>query len=88
MLSGALRMLPFVLSDYQDILYLVHRYSSLLLIICVMAHIYLGTFANPGTWQILLTGKVSSRWAFLHHPQWQYEEKDGIVESGSETRVS
>lgn len=88
MLSGAGRMLPVVFSDYQDVLYLVHRYSSLLLVICVMAHIYLGTIANPGTWQILVTGKVSSRWAYLHHPQWQYEQKNGVVESGSETRVS
>jgi len=88
MLSGVLRMFPVVFASYQEIVYLVHRYSSLLLVIFVMVHIYLGTIANPGTWQVLLTGKVSTRWAYLHHPLWQHKAKNGVVESGRESCVS
>lgn len=87
-LSGVLRMFPLILSDYQKIFYLAHRYSSLLLIVCVMSHFYLGTAANPGTWQVLVTGKVSARWAYLHHSLWRYKGQNGIVESGRENRIS
>jgi formate dehydrogenase subunit gamma len=87
-LSGVLRMFPVILPQYQQVTYLVHRYSSLLLVLTVLAHIYLGTFANPGTWQVLLTGKVSARWAYLHHLLWQYKAGDGVVESGREKRIS
>ena len=88
MLSGVGRIFPMVLAGQQDIILLIHRYSSLLLIIFVLAHIYLGTLANPGTWQVLVTGKVSARWAFLHHSLWQYKARNGMVESGREKRVS
>jgi formate dehydrogenase subunit gamma len=87
-LSGVLRMLPIILPQYQQVTYLIHRYSSLFLVLIVMAHIYLGTFANPGTWQILLSGKVSGRWAYLHHSLWRPQARNGAVESGREKRVS
>ena len=87
MLSGALRMFPIILSQYQGIVYQVHRYSSLLLVIFVIVHIYLGTAANPGTWQVLLSGYVSSRWAKLHHSLWQHQVEEG-AESGEENRTS
>ncbi len=88
MLSGALRMFSVIFSGCQDIIYLVHRYSSLLLVIFVIVHIYLGTLANPGTWQVLVTGKVSARWTYLHHPLWRHKAHNGVVESGRESRVS
>ena len=87
MLSGALRLFPVIFPQFQDIIYLAHRYSSLLLAIFVLVHIYLGTLANPGTWQIILTGCVSARWAYLHHSLWHRQIND-VVESGKEIRVS
>jgi formate dehydrogenase subunit gamma len=81
-------MFPVIFSSCQEIIYLIHRYSSLLLVIFVIVHIYLGTLANPGTWQVLLTGKVSARWAYLHHSLWQHKAQNGVVESGQEARIS
>ena len=70
-LSGLARMFPiFVDTNIQEIFYQLHRYSGLFLVMTVIAHIYLGTFANPGTWQVIISGYVSSRWAKHHHPLW------------------
>ena len=36
----------------------------------VLAHAYLGTVANPGTWRVLVDGSVTRAWAEHHHPNW------------------
>jgi cytochrome b subunit of formate dehydrogenase len=36
----------------------------------VLAHAYLGTVANPGTWRVLVDGSVTREWAEHHHPNW------------------
>ncbi len=38
-----------------------------------MAHAYLGTIANPGTWRALIDGKVGRKWAKKHHSEWYKE---------------
>ena len=69
-LSGLVRMFPLFDANIQEISYQVHRYSNLFLVMAVIAHIYLGTLANPGTWRVIISGYVSSRWARHHHPIW------------------
>jgi formate dehydrogenase subunit gamma len=46
------------------------------LVAAVIAHAYLGTVANPGTWSAMVTGKVSRLWAKKHHSEW-YKEVAG-----------
>ncbi len=70
MLSGAGRMFPVFGAGIQEIVYLVHRYSSLFLVMFAIIHIYLGTLANPGTWHVIISGYVSYPWAKEHHPIW------------------
>ena len=36
----------------------------------MLAHAYLGTVANPGTWRVLVDGSVTREWAEHHHPNW------------------
>ena len=36
----------------------------------LIVHVYLGTVAYPGTARGMIDGKVSRRWAALHHPRW------------------
>ena len=36
----------------------------------MLAHAYLGTIANPGTWRVLIDGSVTREWAEHHHPNW------------------
>jgi formate dehydrogenase subunit gamma len=69
-LSGLVRMFPIFDANIQEIFLQVHRYSGLFLVMAVIAHIYLGTLANPGTWLVIIWGYVSSRWAKHHHPIW------------------
>jgi formate dehydrogenase subunit gamma len=36
----------------------------------IVAHIYLGTAALPGTFRSMTRGTVTKAWARLHHPRW------------------
>jgi cytochrome b subunit of formate dehydrogenase len=35
-----------------------------------IVHTYRTTVAKPGTWRALLSGRVSARWARVHHSLW------------------
>jgi formate dehydrogenase gamma subunit len=48
----------------------VHNLFGFALIAGVLAHAYLGTIANPGTWRVLVDGSVTREWARHHHPLW------------------
>ena len=78
--SGVGRVFPILGVDFQNIIYQAHRYSSLFLVMVVIVHIYLGTLANPGTWQAILSGYVGMRWAQKHHPLW-WKKIDKSVEA-------
>jgi formate dehydrogenase gamma subunit len=47
-----------------------HNLFGFFLIAGVLAHAYLGTVANPGTWRVLVDGSVTREWAEHHHPNW------------------
>jgi formate dehydrogenase subunit gamma len=51
----------------------IHGIGSVVLVACALAHAYLGTIANPGTWRVLVDGKVSRAWAREHHSEWYKE---------------
>ncbi|MEJ5299855.1 MAG: formate dehydrogenase subunit gamma [Thermodesulforhabdaceae bacterium] len=56
----------------------IHGFFAVVFFAGVIAHAYLGTIANPGTWRILVDGKVSKTWIKKHHSVWYKEhvEKD------------
>jgi len=71
--GGVLGMGPFygaVVNGMRLLHYLATVAGGLLLI----AHVYLGTVAYPGTLGGMLHGSVSRSWAKLHHPAWKEEE--------------
>jgi formate dehydrogenase subunit gamma len=45
--------------------------------IAIVFHVYLGTAAEPGTFQAMTRGVVSRQWARFHHPGWYREVHDG-----------
>lgn len=59
-----------------------HNLVGFILIAGVLAHAYLGTVANPGTWRVLVDGYVTKKWAEHHHPFWyrQVAEKQRAQE--------
>lgn len=57
--------------------YTLHDIAAIALIAGVLGHVYLGTFANPGTIMAIITGRVKKSWAEKHHSEWakKIEEK-------------
>ena len=51
--------------------YTLHDLCAYLMIVCVVGHAYLGTFANPGTIGSIFNGKVARAWLEHHHPDYQ-----------------
>jgi formate dehydrogenase subunit gamma len=50
--------------------YLLHDVTFVLFLMLVVWHVYLGTLAEPGTFQAMTRGTVTKAWARLHHPAW------------------
>jgi len=68
----------------------IHNLVAFVMIAGVVAHAYLGTIANPGSWQVLVDGMVSKLWAEHHHPNWYRElvkEKVIKVENDSDKNL-
>ncbi|HLD46576.1 MAG TPA: formate dehydrogenase subunit gamma, partial [Desulfobaccales bacterium] len=51
----------------------VHGFFAIIFVAAIIAHAYLGTIANPGTWSAMVDGKVSRLWAKKHHSEWYKE---------------
>lgn len=54
----------------------VHYFVTLPGGLLLIAHVYLGTVAYPGTAKGMLHGTVSRAWARLHHPLWYEKETE------------
>ncbi len=62
----------------------VHSLFAFFMIAGVLAHAYLGTIANPGTWRVLIDGYVTKTWAKHHHPNWYRQVMHDRGESADE----
>jgi len=56
--------------------HLFHNLCFLYFVVSIPIHIYLGTFANPGSIQIMVSGKVPYEWARKKYPKWIAEVED------------
>ncbi len=63
-------------SDFLTSMRFVHYLVTLPGGLLLIAHVYLGTIAYPGTAGGMLHGKVSRAWARLHHPLWYEKETE------------
>lgn len=70
LVTGFGRVVPLLGPTGQELLLWGHRLGALAFILAGLAHLYLGTFANPGTFTAMITGKVTPQWAKDHHPLW------------------
>ncbi len=50
--------------------HLLHNLCFLFFVVAIPAHIYLGTFANPGSFRIMIYGTVPYEWAKKQYPKW------------------
>jgi formate dehydrogenase subunit gamma len=77
LLSGIVLWFPLSFPQFlRELSLVLHDVTFILFAIAIIAHIYLGTAAEPGTFESMTRGTVSKRWARLHHPRW-YREVTG-----------
>jgi formate dehydrogenase subunit gamma len=62
---------------FNCLLSTVHGFFAIIFVAAIVAHAYLGTIANPGTWSAMVDGKVSRLWAKKHHSEWYKEISAG-----------
>jgi formate dehydrogenase subunit gamma len=86
LVTGLGRAVPVLDAFGQELLYQVHRYSALLFVMAAIGHLYLGTFANPGTFGAMLTGKVTPQWAEQHHPLWWKTINEQVEQRGNKPK--
>ena len=73
--SGFLLWQPeaFPLRWLRESAWVLHDVTFILFAVALVLHVYLGTAAEPGTFQAMTRGTVSTAWAKLHHPKWLRE---------------
>jgi formate dehydrogenase subunit gamma len=77
LLSGIVLWFPLSFPQFlREVSLVLHDVTFILFAVAIIAHIYLGTAAEPGTFESMTRGTVSKRWARLHHPRW-YREVTG-----------
>jgi formate dehydrogenase subunit gamma len=54
----------------RQISILVHEIAALAVIGGIIVHIYMGTAVVRGSLRAMISGKVTTAWAKLHHPRW------------------
>lgn len=70
LLTMLLSMVPILGTAGQYLMYDLHRYAALVLMIMTMWHAYATTLMKPGGLTAILRGRVSSGWAKRYHPLW------------------
>jgi formate dehydrogenase subunit gamma len=58
-------------------LYVGHVLGVLVLGSFLVIHFYLGTYGNPGTFQVMGHGYVTKGWAKKHRPKWLKDVEAG-----------
>ncbi|HKJ52004.1 MAG TPA: formate dehydrogenase subunit gamma [Gammaproteobacteria bacterium] len=67
----------------MEFYHLVHSIAAVVLILVSFGHIYMGTAALEGTFEVMQTGYCDANWARDHHDLWYEKVKDS---AGAEPR--
>jgi formate dehydrogenase subunit gamma len=71
LLSGIVLWWPMEFGQgLREVSILLHDVAFIFFFVAIVAHIYLGTAAEPGTFRSMTRGTVTRAWARLHHPRW------------------
>src|SRR5437868_14601096 len=62
--------------EVREVSLVIHDLGFIVFTVAIIGHIYLGSFAFPGTFEAMVRGTVTRSWARLHHPRW-YREVTG-----------
>jgi len=70
LLSMLLSMVPIFGTAGQHLMYDLHRYAALVLMVMTIWHAYATTLMKPGGLTAILRGRVTTGWAKTYHPLW------------------
>jgi formate dehydrogenase subunit gamma len=72
----------------MEFYHIIHSIAAVVLIVVSFGHIYMGTAALEGTFEVMQTGYCDANWAKDHHDLWYEKVKDtgGVEEKESEVR--
>jgi formate dehydrogenase subunit gamma len=70
LLSMLLSMMPVFGTAGQHLMYDLHRWAGLILLVATLWHAYATTAAKPGGLTAILRGRVTKAWAERYHPLW------------------
>ena len=59
--------------------HIIHAISTGVLMVVALGHIYMGTAAMEGTFEVMKTGYCDANWAKEHHDLWYEKVKDEAV---------
>lgn len=68
--TGIFMWFPIFPPELTRWLYVLHALGVLVLGWFLVIHFYLGTYGNPGTFQVMGHGFVTKGWAKKHRPKW------------------
>jgi formate dehydrogenase subunit gamma len=77
----------------MEFYHFVHSISAVVLIVVSFGHIYMGTAALEGTFEVMQTGYCDANWAKDHHDLWYEKVKDSAqpeeqVQSGAKAGMA
>ena len=67
----------------RQVSWVLHDAAFLAFAVSIVAHIYLGTAALPGTFKSMTRGTVSKEYARTHHPRWYRETTEAAAKPGT-----
>jgi formate dehydrogenase subunit gamma len=71
LLSGVVLWYPESFPQWlRELSVLVHDLAFILFFLQAVAHVYLATAAEPGTFRAMVNGRVTRAWAKVHHAKW------------------
>jgi formate dehydrogenase gamma subunit len=68
-LTMTLSMMPILDQDWLVLMYEIHRYAALLLLLAMVKHTY-WTMLVRKSWSAMISGKVGEEWAKRYHSLW------------------
>lgn len=82
--------LPIDLTMLQEMQFatLWHSIMSMVLVVIVIAHIYIGTVGMEGAFDAMSTGEVDENWAKEHHSIWAKEKAQARGKDRGRTKVA
>jgi formate dehydrogenase subunit gamma len=66
----------------------VHGIAAVIMIVASFGHIYMGTAALEGTFEVMKTGYCDTNWAKEHHDLWYEKVKDSQAEASPQEQSS